>query len=566
MALLSDKMSDTPPLAARRRGAASCGTGLSSKMGVALTLGSLGIDSGGGGGGSGGGGGFGGGGGVASFTVPATAAVEAGDGGGLAQVAGPFERPPSTGLETPTAGGRETGAGFGALRLPMFGDGASVGSGSGFGARGGGAGGGGGGGGGFGGLAGRMGLNFELDVDAVNASTRTPHGTFGGGFELDALMESGASAPTTGGLGGGSGRLEVGDAGGGGGGGMGDDVFSSSFKMSKTGTYTIDGFVIAENGIQSGPAQVAHRHSSMADGAARVSIAAAASAPAAAAAPGNLRDEMIRVSVLGQGASGKVYKAIHVPTMQLLAAKVIPAFDAEKRRQMTMELKLLWKLLRTRDAGSFNQSPCPYVVAFYDAFANPQVRAPQRPPRHRSGGVWCPVYVRVPRVQEGSITIIVEYMDGGSLQDIVDTGGCQSEPVLANISWRVLQGLAFLHENRQVHRDIKPSNLLINHRGNVKVSDFGIVREIADTQEMAKTFVGTLTYMSPERIRWAPRACGGAGPRRCCCVSGGARRAAASRTPTRRTFGRSACQSWRARWASFRSMPRRVATGRCCAC
>jgi len=53
-----------------------------------------------------------------------------------------------------------------------------------------------------------------------------------------------------------------------------------------------------------------------------------------------------------------------------------------------------------------------YVVSFYDAFINPA---------------------------EGNVTIIVEYMDGGSLQDIVDTGGCGSESVLANISWRLLQ-------------------------------------------------------------------------------------------------------------------------------
>lgn len=61
---------------------------------------------------------------------------------------------------------------------------------------------------------------------------------------------------------------------------------------------------------------------------------------------------------------------------------------------------------------------------------------------------------------EGSVSIVVEYMDGGSLQDIVDTGGCASEPVLANISCRVLRGLAFLHERHQIHRDIKPSNLV----------------------------------------------------------------------------------------------------------
>ena len=73
----------------------------------------------------------------------------------------------------------------------------------------------------------------------------------------------------------------------------------------------------------------------------------------------------------------------------------------------------------------------------------------------------------------GTVSIVMEFMNGGSLQDIVDNGGCQSEKVLANISARVLHGLAFIHESHQIHRDIKPSNLLINHFGEVKISDFG---------------------------------------------------------------------------------------------
>ena len=57
-----------------------------------------------------------------------------------------------------------------------------------------------------------------------------------------------------------------------------------------------------------------------------------------------------------------------------------------------------------------------------------------------------------------------------------------------------------INEKNIIHRDIKPSNLLINHNGEVKVSDFGIVREMESTVAKANTFVGTLTYMSPERI------------------------------------------------------------------
>ena len=88
--------------------------------------------------------------------------------------------------------------------------------------------------------------------------------------------------------------------------------------------------------------------------------------------------------------------------------------------------------------------------------------------------------------KEQTVTLVVEYMDGGSLQDIVDTGGCDCEPVLANISARVLAGLAFLHSKKQIHRDIKPANLLINHHGNVKISDLGIVKDLTDEMTAAE--------------------------------------------------------------------------------
>ena len=47
---------------------------------------------------------------------------------------------------------------------------------------------------------------------------------------------------------------------------------------------------------------------------------------------------------------------------------------------------------------------------------------------------------------------MMEYMDGGSLQDIADTGGCSDEVVLANIAMQILGGLSFLHKHRHIHR------------------------------------------------------------------------------------------------------------------
>ena len=52
----------------------------------------------------------------------------------------------------------------------------------------------------------------------------------------------------------------------------------------------------------------------------------------------------------------------------------------------------------------------------------------------------------------------------------------------------------------QIHRDIKPANILINSDGLVKLTDFGIAKTLDNTTDLSNTFVGTKTYMSPERI------------------------------------------------------------------
>lgn len=71
--------------------------------------------------------------------------------------------------------------------------------------------------------------------------------------------------------------------------------------------------------------------------------------------------------------------------------------------------------------------------------------------------------------------------------------------MLGKIAEAVVEGLAYLYnEHRILHRDIKPSNILLNSRGQIKLCDFGVSGEL--TNSLADTFVGTQTYMAPERI------------------------------------------------------------------
>lgn len=92
--------------------------------------------------------------------------------------------------------------------------------------------------------------------------------------------------------------------------------------------------------------------------------------------------------------------------------------------------------------------------------------------------------------------------DGGSLQDVVDGGGCDDEVVLADIAHQMLLGLHFLHQQNVAHRDIKPGNVLLSCTGTVKIADFGLSKDLTAMigQEDGNScnphsFVGTMSYM-----------------------------------------------------------------------
>jgi mitogen-activated protein kinase kinase 1 len=172
-------------------------------------------------------------------------------------------------------------------------------------------------------------------------------------------------------------------------------------------------------------------------------------------------EDLETVKVIGKGSSGVVQLVRHKWTNRIYALKAIQMNIQETvRKQIVQELRI-------------NQAAqCPHVVVYYDAFYN-----------------------------NGVVSIVLEYMDGGSLADVVKRVGKVPEPYLADISRQVLQGLIFLHVDRRIiHRDIKPSNLLVNHAGEVKISDFGVSANLTNSMGQRGTFVGTCTYMSPERI------------------------------------------------------------------
>ncbi len=104
--------------------------------------------------------------------------------------------------------------------------------------------------------------------------------------------------------------------------------------------------------------------------------------------------------------------------------------------------------------------------------------------------------------EDGMYYIIMEYVDGYTLKDIIVRDGRLKPEEAVHIAYQICDALVHAHRQNVIHRDIKPQNIMITQEGRVKVADFGIARAATDsTITHGKSLMGSVYYSSPEQAR-----------------------------------------------------------------
>lgn len=181
----------------------------------------------------------------------------------------------------------------------------------------------------------------------------------------------------------------------------------------------------------------------------------------------------IKGTVIGSGSFGTVYLGMNSITGELMAVKQVelPSGNKEtEQRKLTMIDALQREMNLLRDLQHVN------IVQYLGSNS-----------------------------EESYLNIFLEYVPGGSVATMLSNYGAFEESLIRNFVRQILHGLKYLHDRSIIHRDIKGANVLVDNKGGIKISDFGISKKLEARLLTAEnnrvSLQGSVYWMAPEVVK-----------------------------------------------------------------
>jgi len=168
------------------------------------------------------------------------------------------------------------------------------------------------------------------------------------------------------------------------------------------------------------------------------------------------------IAELGRGSAGTVYRARQLSMDRTVAIKVLATELAKDHAYLDRFF---------REAKAAARLSHPNLITAHDVGAN-----------------------------KGVFYIVMEYVEGATLQQMLDSRGALDEALVVNVALQVAKALEVAHRHGLVHRDVKPANILLGSTGVAKLCDLGLARQAGGRDSEGRA-VGTPRYISPEQAR-----------------------------------------------------------------